>query len=185
MSSKDSVIKDLSEMINKKRDYIPFFGTVLRLAVYFLFSLIFYLNFNAQRDYLQSKRIFIKNPGHYCEYESVTIPTISDLSLKNCLTSEGKVNPNLKIYTIPFSGEKYIVSDVSGVYYRTVCNGFCVLKPDGTCQDQPVQHKKCLSLLNPGQNCTNTSKPIGTNNNKQWYAVSVVQTPGCVNFNIS
>ena len=182
MSSKESVAKDLEKMINRKRDYIPFFGTFLRIVVYFLISLVFYLNFTAQKNYLESKKILIKNPGHHCDYETTEIPTISDLSLKDCLTSENKVNPNLKIYTVPFTSEKYVVSDISGIYYRTVCNGFCDLKPDGTCQDQPVHHKKCLSLLNPGQNCTNNAKPIGVNNNKEWYAVSVRPLPGCTNF---
>ena len=151
MSSKESVSKDLLKLINRKRDYIPFFGTVLRLAVYFLLSLIFYLN----------------------------------LSMKNCLNSKNKITPTLKIYTEPSAGDRYIVSEVSGGYFRTVCNGFCQLKTDGTCQDQPVSHQRCLTLLNPGENCTNSSKPIGFNSGKEWYAVSVFQIPGCVNFNSS
>jgi len=185
MSSKESVTKDLLKLINRKRDYIPFFGTVLRLAVYFLLSLIFYLNFYAQKNYLNSKQIFIKNPGHYCNYETASIPEISDLSMKNCLNSKNKITPTLKIYTEPSAGDRYIVSEVSGGYFRTVCNGFCQLKTDGTCQDQPVSHQRCLTLLNPGENCTNSSKPIGFNSGKEWYAVSVFQIPGCVNFNSS
>lgn len=185
MGPKDTVINDLKKMVNRERDYIPFFGTLLRLVIYFLISLIFYLNFNAQRNYLKSKQIFIKNPGHYCTYETVSIPEISDLSLKNCIDSKNNINPNLKIYTEPLSGDRYIISDIKGGYYRSVCNGFCSLKPDGTCEDQPVSHQRCLNLLNPGENCTNNTKPIGFNSNKKWYAVSVFQIPGCVNFNSS
>ena len=185
MTSKKTVTRELLQIINKERDYVSLFGSLFRLLVYFLFSLMFYFNYSAQRKYLESKQIFIKNPGHRCEYETASVPTISENSIKNCKNSGGSINASLKIYTEPLSGDKYIITESGGLYYRSLCNGFCVLKDDGTCQDQPVSHQRCLQLLDPGENCTNNSKPIGAYENKKWYALSVRQIPGCSNFNSS
>jgi hypothetical protein len=134
-----------------------YFFTVI---AYILLISIVVLNFLAQKNYRESKVIYIKNPSPVCTYGDNTIFVRRD-TLNQCKDKSGKIIDDY--FTFTEGGLKFVVTDKEQSFYMKICNKFCGPKnrlTNGNCKNPPANYQECIKLLQPPKNCKNPSQAL-------------------------
>ena len=170
---------------------------VIIFSIFFVACLILlgygivYTNISAQKNVIRGREVIIEDTLRNCYQNILSLDRIEENQLSECIDSL-KQRTEFKIFRSELSGNRYVVSSNekdSGSFFE-ICDNYCSTRnTKGICVSSSPSYQNCIAELQPDEDCSNLSKPVGfledpvIKDTIIYYAVTAVSSPSvCTNF---